>query len=78
VVLFKAFQVLHGGLLPKAAEPEVVKAASGKRIEAITLLRFHARPYGTDSSAEALALQAAPYIPIAKARGFTALFGKIF
>jgi len=39
------------------------------------LLRFHARPYGTDSSAQALALQAAPYIPLAKARGFTALFG---
>jgi len=60
VVLFKAFQVLHGGLLPKAAEPEVGKAASGQRIEAITLLRFHARPYPTDFSPEALAAQAAP------------------
>ncbi len=45
VVLFKAFQVLHGRLPTAAYEPEVVKAASGKHTEAITLLRFNARSY---------------------------------
>ena len=58
-------------------EPEVVKAASGKRIEAMILLRFYARSYTTDFSPDELAAQAAPYISIAKARGFTALFGKL-
>jgi len=49
-------------------EPEVVKAASGKRIEAITLLWFSARPYATDANADALATQAALYIPMPEGR----------